>query len=214
MHKAMRIGGVAVLGTCLIALGVTGRFHPGSSRRSAGYRRGATRTGDMSVIDAYGNLPLSFEPNRGQADPQAKFIARGAGYGLFLTPNEAVLALKSGTGSEGDALRMQFLGANAEPIVWGVAQLPGTTNYFIGNDPAHWHTGIPNYSKVEYTGLYAGIDVTFHGTQGGLEYDLNVAPGADPTAFGLSFPGANEISIDLDRNLLLRLGDATLVQHP
>lgn len=44
----------------------------------------------------YGKLPLSFEANQGQIDPNAKFLARGAGYSLFLTDTGAVLAF-SGT---------------------------------------------------------------------------------------------------------------------
>ncbi len=45
-------------------------------------------------VEAYGKLPLSFEINRGQTDPQVKFLSRGSGYSLFLTGSEAVLALK------------------------------------------------------------------------------------------------------------------------
>ena len=40
-----------------------------------------------------GPLPLSFEPNVGQADASVKYLARGRGYGLFLTPNETVFVL-------------------------------------------------------------------------------------------------------------------------
>ena len=40
------------------------------------------------------SLPLFFEPNQGQTAPQVKFLARGAGYGLFLTADEAVLELR------------------------------------------------------------------------------------------------------------------------
>src|SRR5438132_1289734 len=46
---------------------------------------------------AYGALPLSFEANRGQSDPQVDFVARGSGYTLFLTSTEAVFSLR-GTG--------------------------------------------------------------------------------------------------------------------
>ncbi|MBZ5515792.1 MAG: hypothetical protein LAN62_13300, partial [Acidobacteriia bacterium] len=41
----------------------------------------------------YAQLPMSFEPNRGQTDQRVKFLARGQGYTLFLTPHEAVLTL-------------------------------------------------------------------------------------------------------------------------
>src|ERR1039458_3590789 len=43
----------------------------------------------------YGNLPLAFEPNRGQTDPQVKFLARGKGYTLFVTAQGVVLSLKN-----------------------------------------------------------------------------------------------------------------------
>src|ERR1700751_4115806 len=45
------------------------------------------------LATAYGQLPLNFEPNQGQTDASVNFLSRGAGYALFLTPSEAVLAL-------------------------------------------------------------------------------------------------------------------------
>lgn len=44
----------------------------------------------IELNQAYGKLPLSFEANQGQTDPQVKFLSRGNGYSLFLTPTEAV----------------------------------------------------------------------------------------------------------------------------
>jgi hypothetical protein len=43
------------------------------------------------AANAYGRLPPDFQANRGQTDPQVQFVARGAGYSLFLTATEAVL---------------------------------------------------------------------------------------------------------------------------
>src|SRR5437763_13944975 len=40
-----------------------------------------------------GSPSLAFEPNKGQADPAVKFLARGRGYGLFLTPTEPLMVL-------------------------------------------------------------------------------------------------------------------------
>src|SRR5947209_16861672 len=45
---------------------------------------------------AYGQLPLSFEVNRGQFDPRVRFVARGHGYTLFLTDTQMVLTLRAG----------------------------------------------------------------------------------------------------------------------
>src|SRR5690349_24446082 len=63
--------------------------------------------------EAYGQLPLSFEANVGQADPQVDFISRGSGYTLFLTPREAMLTLSDA------ALRMKFLGSETKPRAVG-----------------------------------------------------------------------------------------------
>lgn len=45
------------------------------------------------LVETYGKLPLRFEANQGQTDKTARFLSRGQGYGLFLTPTEAVLSL-------------------------------------------------------------------------------------------------------------------------
>ena len=103
---------------------------------------------ELKVLETYGKLPLSFEADQGQTDGQANFLSRGRGYTLFLNPREAVLSL-----SQPDAravLRMQLLGANPDPQLVGLDELPGIVNYFIGNDPQNWRTGIPTYARVRY----------------------------------------------------------------
>jgi hypothetical protein len=54
------------------------------------------------IAEGYGELPLHFEANRGQTDNQVKFLSRGPGYSLFLTPSEAVLSLRKGESSKDD----------------------------------------------------------------------------------------------------------------
>src|SRR6266704_3318829 len=44
------------------------------------------------IVEGYGKLPLAFEANQGQRDPQVTFHARGADYSLFVTADAAVLA--------------------------------------------------------------------------------------------------------------------------
>ena len=105
-------------------------------------------------------MPLQFEANHGQVDAHVKFLARGHGYTLFLTPTESVMVLQQRdttpehealTGTAHTALpkqapitqavvRMKLEGANPSPAIAGMEQLPGIVNYFIGNDPANWRT--------------------------------------------------------------------------
>ena len=136
----------------------------------------ALLSGAPGLAASYGNLPLAFEANQGQTSTRFDFLARGSGYALALTPSEAVLNLRQGTG--GDVLRLQIVGANPSAQVVGRDQLITKTNYLIGNDPTHWRTDVPNYEKVEYRDVYPGVNLIYYGNQGQLEYDFVVAPGA------------------------------------
>jgi hypothetical protein len=168
----------------------------------------ATRVG---LSDAYARLPLAFEANRGQADPQVKFLARGRGYTLFLTSTEAVLAL----GKSGSAvLRMKVLGASEASRVTGTSELPGRTSYFRGNDPASWHIGVPSHAEVRYEAIYPGVDLLFHGrNQGQLEYDFVVGPGIDPAVIRLAFEGATGMTLDGAGDLVLHAPGGDVVER-
>src|SRR5882762_5338426 len=134
----------------------------------------------LRANEAYGNLPLSFEINQGQTDSRVKFISRGASYNLFLTSTEAVLSLDSNRGVGGDqrstrtakhVLRMNLVGANPTPQVEGSDELPGKSNYFIGNNPKNWRANISTFARVHYQDVYPGVDVVYYGNQRKLEND-------------------------------------------
>ena len=175
----------------------------------------------------YGKLPLSFEANHGQTDPQVQFLSRGAGYTLFLTPTKAVLSLQqrmpeSGASQEQEqvqrvpnVLRMALVGANPAAKVAGLDQLPGKSNYFIGNDPQKWQVNVPTFASVLYQDIYQGVDLVYYGNQRRLENDFVVAPGADPGVINLTFDGAKKVSTDAAGNLVLETaGGQVQLQKP
>ena len=61
---------------------------------------------------------------------------------------------------------MSLKDANTNPQVRGLSELPGKTNYFIGNDPTKWQTDIPNFAKVKYESIYPGVDLIYYSTIG------------------------------------------------
>ena len=113
----------------------------------------------------YGRLPLAFEPNRGQAGPDVKFLARGSGYALQLTPGGAVLALgkskPSADSTPSATLRWRLLEANPAPEIAGEAALPGIVNYYSGRNRATWLTNIPTFARVRYSSVLPGIDMAY-----------------------------------------------------
>jgi hypothetical protein len=174
--------------------------------------------GRSALAEDFGKLPLGFEANAGQTDERVKFLSRGRGYTLFLTGNEAVLALPntgdahSGGSAANRVLRMKLVGANLSAAGTGAQELPGKSNYFIGKDPSKWRTNVPNYAQVKYPGVYPGVDLVYYGSQGGqLEYDFVVAPGADPSAIKLNI-AADGVGTAKPRQRLLRISsDGDLV---
>ncbi len=104
-------------------------------------------------------LPLVFEANQGQANPEVRYLAHTPKGTLWLTSRDAVL----GTGSA--TLRIAFDGGNPKPQVRAEGPLPGKANYIVGNDPSKWHTHVPLFGKVRYRAVWPGIDVVFTGTR-------------------------------------------------
>jgi uncharacterized repeat protein (TIGR01451 family) len=165
------------------------------------------------AVTSFSHLPLMFEPNVGQTDPSVKFLARGAGYSLFLNSEGAVMALRrpglSNSQPQVDILRMKLVGANPSANVGGTHLLRGKSNYFIGNDSSKWHRDVPHFANVRYEDVYPGINLVFYGNQGGLEYDFQVAPGADPSRAELEFEGSTNVELS-NGALMVRSEDGTV----
>ncbi len=176
--------------------------------------RGDQKAATAEARNSYGRLPLSFEANCGQSEQACDYLARGAGYALFLKPTEAIFRLDqrhAAAGSSSALLRMVLVRADAAPAE-GVKELPGKVNYFVGNDPAGWRTDVRTFGRVRYHGIYPGIDLTYYGNQRQLEYDFEIAPGADPETVSLRFEGADKVEVDATGALLLTLGEKVIRQ--
>jgi hypothetical protein len=124
---------------------------------------------------------MSFESNQGQTDAQVRFLSRGAGCSILFKDREALLLLAKSSPAHNairlpdkpwlarqsqmeartDTLHMKLAGAHANSALTGEDRLPGTVNYFVGNDPAQWHTGVPTFERVRYTGVYPGVNLVY-----------------------------------------------------
>jgi hypothetical protein len=217
VHAASALPGASSGGhvSGIIVQTVASVAHPGAPAQRA------------SIVEGYGRLPLAFEANQGQTDPQVKFVSRGAGYNLFLTPNEAVLTLhkvsrhepnspraRALPGKEKSAvLRMKLVGANATEVS-GKNELSSKSNYFIGNDPRKWRTKVRQYARVRYANLYPGVDLVYYGNQRELEYDFVLQPGTKPDAIRLGIEGASKLGLDRGDLVLSSPGGDVRLRRP
>ena len=174
------------------------------------------------LMPAFAQTPVAFEPNVGQTDSQVRFLARTPGAIVFFTDSEAVMVLdRSGNDRSGplrrrkapvnwrrEVVRMKLVGSET-PQATGLEKLPGVSNYFMGQDPKKWRTDVPHYGRIEYRGVYPGIDMICYGKGRQLEYDLVVAPGADPRQIELAWEGVERLDVNADGDLVLatRLGE-------
>ncbi len=192
-----------------------------SSFAPAKNRPSASSAQKTQAIANYSRLPLSFEPNRGQAGSPVKYLARGGQFNVFLTQDEvafgfarrhsrrrSVLDMEDPAELEPpelSSLELRLVGANLFSPVLGEEQLGGTANYLVGRDPGQWHVNLPTFAKVRYRNVYPGVDLLYYGNQGELESDFIIAPGADLEAVKLSVAGAEAITVAPSGDLVLRM---------
>lgn len=172
----------------------------------------------------YNQAALTFEENRGQTDPQVKFLSRAKGYTAFLTASGVVLSvrpkeiLKTNPASSSAprkaashaAVEFRLAGADANATAVGENLQPGRVNYFIGRDPKQWRTNVPTYRSVRYKSIYPGIDLIYYGNHRQLEYDFVVAPHADPESIQFLVKGGQHVEISADGSLIVKMSDGEM----
>ncbi len=161
------------------------------------------------------NAPLYFEANQGQNGSTAEFLAQGIRSQFLISPDGAEMILFKPMAAhlfETRSMRMEFIGANPRANILGFDDLPGKINYLVGNDSSKWETEVPTFAKVRVAGIYPGVDLVYYGNQRQLEYDLTVAPGAEPRSIAAHFTGVDKMSISPAGDLILQIGDAEIRQ--
>lgn len=141
-------------------------------------------------------------------------------YAFSLLPFPALFRHASGfpvrSEDETSGLRINLVGTSGRTRITGLGELPGKTNYFIGNNPAMWRTNIPHYSEVRYGGVYPGVNLICHGNGRRLEFDFIVAPGADLKAITLGIADGKgqvrngDVRIDAKGDLVVDTGDTEM----
>ncbi|RMD79932.1 MAG: hypothetical protein D6809_02435, partial [Gammaproteobacteria bacterium] len=167
---------------------------------------------DTGLEAGAGRLPLYFVPNRGQADPAVLYYERGPRH-LTLLTREGIYLLQPGPKGARVGARMVPEGGRLDRAEPG-GPLPGRVHFLKGADPRRWITGVPTYREVWYREVYPGIDLRLYGRGGRLEYDLVVAPGADPRRVVLRYRGALGLARAEDGGLRLRLPGGWLALRP
>jgi len=127
---------------------------------------------------------LRFEENRGQA-ASATSGFRTVGGRYVAEISERAIGL-------GDGVRLVFAGARSQ-AKWRPDDRVWTNRYLLGSERRQWIPEVPVYAKLRRDDLYPGIGIVLYGAGRDLEYDLVLAPGADPGQVRLRFEGARAV---------------------
>ena len=154
-HRGFAATVAGLMVACFLSLATLAMAAPGATNtknsnlpsKEAAVRPAASANQTaVAAAPKFFKVPLTFEANQGQRDSRVKFSARGQGYGIYLTESDIVLALRKGKAdTKASLLRMKLAGANPAPAVTALDKLPTVVNYFIGNDPSKWRSGVPTY---------------------------------------------------------------------
>jgi len=159
-------------------------------------------TADRASASAHGKTiaPLAFERNDGQHDPAIRYRAHHGGYSVSMLDGSVVLGVRTARGTE-SSVRMGLGPLSRTPAA--EAPLAGRVNYLVGCDRTSWRTNIPTFERVRYRNVFDGIDVVFYGREQQLEYDVVVAPGANPRDARVTFTGTDSLRLEPDGSLAL-----------
>lgn len=189
---------------------------------------------DREVVSPSAIRPrLSFEKNEGQSEEAVEFVARGQGYSLLLGRQESVFVLRRpgiaqmvplskinpsiGTVSKDLVVRFRLTGAVSDSVVLATAERTGFVNYYRGSDAKKHLTNVPTFGRVEYIGVYPGVDMVYYSSEDGrLQYDFRIAPDGDYRDIGLRFAGELQreggIQTDDRGNLVLTVQDGAQLE--
>jgi len=149
--------------------------------------------------------PVRFEPNPGLGQPNSpvKWSARGPGYAFLFLSDSTVLRTSAG------AAKLTFPGSSATAKFQAEHALSAQINYFRG----HEHASVTAYTRLRRAGLYPGIDLVYYGTGHDIEYDFEIAPGADASRIRMRFDGAPSVRLNDRGEIVLGFSDGEITQR-
>jgi uncharacterized repeat protein (TIGR01451 family) len=165
------------------------------------------------VLEKFGQSALTLEQNRGQAPRGVDFVALGFGHKFLLSPSGATLDLFDAGTKSSHSVQLQLVGASLASPGQGLDRVAFTSAYFSADDPKGLLRSLPNYAKVRYREVWPGIDVVYYGNRNELEYDMVLAPQADPDSIRIKLTAESRFALNSAGDLELQTPYGTVTHH-
>ncbi len=194
----------SVVGAAVFATVATTSHGPSATAPGSGVAHAST----ASATTHLAQLPLAFARSTTAAPG---YVAGAPGYDVQVTPDRVDLAIVRGTGSgargqtvgaapsapthtTATQVGIDLVGADPSAPLSTQGALPGHVNMFVGPRRS-WRSDLPTYRTVVAQNAWPGVDVSYGGSSGSLEYTLTVAPGTDPSVARLKLTGVTGLHV-------------------
>ncbi len=150
------------------------------------------------------SLSVPFIQNVGQMSDGVSYYTNTFGCTLFVASDGLTYAVsgKGGQSAYSSVIKETFVdGRMLSPA--GLSRSITGVSYFIGADPAGWHSHVPTYDELNLGQVWSGVDVHLRAYGGGVDSIFYVSPRADPNVIRMGFSGVTSISSTEDGDSLL-----------
>ncbi len=177
------------------------------------------------------NTTYLFQENKNQYPAQVKYKAGiGEGLSLFMEKDKFTFlkfdpaqleqiheeSHEKKTKKSGNvnfhAFHMDFIGSNPGVEMTASNKSASYSNFFRGNDPAHWASEVYAYQQVNYKNIYPGIDIHAYNQDQFFKYDFVVSAGIDPSIIQMQFIGADNIVLQ-DNKLIIKTSVGDIIEN-
>ncbi len=152
---------------------------------------------------------ITFIPNKGQFESQVKYKAQIPGGVIFVEKNCLTYLLldsktfkeyhdtgKPGLNIQCHAFKVWFDGCNDHAETKEEQPTKEYYNYFLGNKPEHWASGIFGAHKITISDIYPSIDLEIYSTQGRfLKYNFIIHEGGNSANIRLRYEGIDDLNL-------------------
>lgn len=109
-------------------------------------------------------------------------------------------------------LKVDFLGGNNAYTTVATSPTTPYYNYYLGNNPAKWASGVKGYYRLQLQNVWHGVDIKMYTSPQGLKYDFIIQPNAAVSAIQLKYSGQEAMAIE-NGKLLVKTSVNTLVEQ-
>ena len=189
---------------------------------------GKNHTEILKFSESVNKSKLCFIVNKGQWPNEVKYMAKLNNLNIWVTDSDIILDFykdKFESGNKeginrinnsdidkyqnairyGQVIKMKvsISDIKEKSIVKGNFQQKGLFNYFLGNSPSDWYSGVPSFSELIMQNLISDLKIRLYFDSNCLKYDVIIPPNTDINNLKIEINGQNGLNVTKENKLTI-----------